>query len=465
MVVLMDVEYITVSEITEYIVDLFDDDSRLNKVFIKGEISNVRFSRKKHMYFTLKDEESQIDCVVFSPRYKLRFRPKGGMKVLIEGRIGVYKSTGRYQLYVDKMSEYGVGDLHRKFEELKKKLKKEGLFDESHKKKIPNFPKRIGVVTADTGAAIRDIFTTIERRWPLCEVILFPSLVQGIDASRDIVRQIQRSDNFNLDTLIVGRGGGSIEDLWAFNEEIVARAIYECKTPVISAVGHEIDFTIADFVADLRAPTPTAAAEFAVPQFGEIRNGVDQLNSRANFAISKKLNENISKFENIISKKLFKYPREIYAPKEMQLDNLISRLEHFSEALIMKNQNRLDLVKNSLVFKNPEGIIDSREVEFNVLVGRLEHSSEALIMKNRNRLNLVKNSKILKNPNEVINKQKEKYLLQVSKLELLNPLNTLKRGYTLAKSEGKVISSSKDLKSGDELEVEFNDGNVNTRVI
>lgn len=416
----MDGEYITVSEITDYIVRLIGSDSNLKHVFIKGELSNVKLYRSGHLYFTLKDENSQIKGVMFGARHRLKFKPEDGMKVLIEGKIEVYKNYGTYQLYVSEISKDGIGDLHRKYEELKEKLNKEGLFDPAHKKKIPNFPKRIGVVTAANGAAIRDIIITIKRRWPLCEVILFPSLVQGENAAQNIVYQIKRSENFDLDTLIVGRGGGSIEDLWSFNEEIVARAIYECSTPVISAVGHEIDFTIADFVADLRAATPTAAAEIAVPPYAEIRNGVDQLESRANLAINKKLDENKAKLEAIVSKRLFKNPREIYAPKEMMLDNIVNRLEHSSDSLIMKNNAKLDLIKNSKVFKNPQ---------------------------------------------EIFAKQKESYLLQFSKLEILNPLNTLKRGYTLAKSDGKVISSSKQLKSGDELEVEFMDGNVNTKVI
>ena len=416
----MDGEYITVSEITDYIGELLAKDSNLKQVFIKGELSNVNLYRSGHLYFTLKDEGSQIKGVMFAARHRLKFKPEDGMKVLIKGKIEVYKNYGTYQLYASEISKDGIGDLHRKYEELKEKLNKEGLFDPAHKKKIPNFPKRIGVVTAANGAAIRDIIITIKRRWPLCEVILFPSLVQGEKAAQNIVYQIKRSENFNLDTLIVGRGGGSIEDLWSFNEEIVARAIYECNTPVISAVGHEIDFTIADFVADLRAATPTAAAEIAVPPYAEIRNGVDQLESRANLAINKRLDENKAKLESIVSKRLFKNPCEIYAPKEMQLDNLVKRLEYSSDSLIMKNKSKLDLVKNSKVFKNPE---------------------------------------------EIIAKQKEKYLLQISKLEILNPLNTLKRGYTLAKSDGKVVSSSRQLKSGDDLEVEFMDGNVNTKVI
>lgn len=416
----MDKEYITVSKITDYIARLIGSDSNLKHVFIKGELSNVNLYRSGHLYFTLKDENSQIKGMMFNARRRLKFKPEDGMKVLIEGKIDVYKINGVYQLYVSEISKDGIGDLHRRFEELKEKLNKEGLFDQSHKKKIPNFPKRIGVITAANGAAIRDIIITIKRRWPLCEVILFPSLVQGEKASQNIVYQIKNADKFDLDTLIVGRGGGSIEDLWSFNEEIVARAIYECETPVISAVGHEIDFTISDFVADLRAATPTAAAEIAAPPYVEIKNGVNQLDSRANLAINKILDENKNKLDNIISKRLFTSPGEIYAPKEMMLDGIINRLQHSSESLIMKNQNRLDLVKNSNVFKNPQ---------------------------------------------EIIKNQKENYLLQLSKLEILNPLNTLKRGYTLAKSDGKLISSAKQLKSGDNLEVEFEDGNVNTKVI
>ena len=431
----MDETYITVSEVTDYIHELIGSDLNLRHIFIKGELSNVNLYRSGHLYFTLKDDESQIKGVMFAARYKLKFRPKDGMKVLIEGKVDVYKKNGMYQLYADKIAKDGVGDLHQRYLELKEKLNKEGLFDKSHKKKIPNFPKRIGVVTAQNGAAIRDIITTIQRRWPLCEVILFPSLVQGDKASENIVYQIKQAEKHDLDTLIVGRGGGSIEDLWAFNEEIVARAIYDCDTPVISAVGHEIDYTISDFVADLRAATPTAAAEIAVPPYEEIKNGVNQLNQRANLAINKKFDENRIRLDNIVSKKIFTNPCEIYAPKEMMLDNLINRLEHSSLSLIMKNESRLNLVKNSSVFKNPAEIIDYKQNAFEKLVSSLKYSSNSLIMKNESRLGLVKSSNVFKNPDIIIKDKKEDFLLQVSKLEILNPLNTLKRGYTLAKSE------------------------------
>ena len=257
----MNDKYITVTQLTKYIKYKIDNDANLNEVFLKGEISNFKAHSRGHYYFTLKDEGSRINAIMFASATKgIKFIPQDGMKVLVTGKISVFEANGGYQIYVNDMLEDGVGNLYIAFEQLKKKLEMEGLFDPSIKKKITKIPNRVGVVTAPTGAAIKDIISTIKRRWPLVEILLFPSLVQGENAAVDIVKQIKRAENYNLDTLIVGRGGGSIEDLWPFNEEIVARAIYECQIPVISAVGHEIDFTISDFVADLRAPTPTGAA-------------------------------------------------------------------------------------------------------------------------------------------------------------------------------------------------------------
>ena len=266
-------EYLTVSQLTKYIKYKIDNDINLQEVYLKGEISNFKAHTRGHFYFTIKDEGSRINAVMFaSSARSVKFTPEDGMKILVKGKISVYEATGGYQIYVNEMTEDGVGNLYVAFEQLKKKLANEGLFLESHKKKIPRIPERVGVITASTGAAIRDIISTINRRFPLVEVILFPALVQGENAKEDIVRQIKKAEKYNLDVLIVGRGGGSIEDLWAFNEEIVARAIYDCSIPVISAVGHEIDFTIADFVADLRAPTPTGAAELAVPNRTDVIN-------------------------------------------------------------------------------------------------------------------------------------------------------------------------------------------------
>ena len=287
----MDSKYLSVSAITRYLKAKFDGDENLRVVFLKGEISNIKYHTTGHIYFSLKDETSKINAIMFSSNAKkLLFKPIDGSKVLVTGRISVYEATGGYQIYVDEMLEDGIGNLYIAFEELKKKLSKEGLFDAKYKKKIPKIPKRVGVVTAPTGAAIKDIMSTIKRRFPICEVILFPSLVQGENAKEDIVKNIHLAENYDLDVLIVGRGGGSIEDLWPFNEEIVARAIFESNIPIISAVGHEIDFTIADYVADLRAPTPTGAAEMAVPNISDLINLINNLSIRLNEAMNKNLN-------------------------------------------------------------------------------------------------------------------------------------------------------------------------------
>jgi len=275
----MEKRYITVSVLNKYLKNKFDTDPNIKSVSLRGEISNYKGHTRGHLYFTLKDETSRISAVMFqSYASKLTFNPVDGMKVLVTGRVSIYEATGAYQIYIESMEEDGLGNLYLKFEELKKKLATEGLFNPELKKPIPKFPSKIGIITAPTGAAIRDILSTIKRRFPACNTILFPSLVQGELAAPNIVSQIELADTYDLDLLIVGRGGGSIEDLWAFNEEIVARAIYKAKTPIISAVGHEIDFTIADFVADLRAPTPTGAAEMAVPNMEDISIILKQLN-------------------------------------------------------------------------------------------------------------------------------------------------------------------------------------------
>ncbi len=418
----MEEEYISVSQLTDYIKKLINSDSRLKQVYVRGEISNFKRYSSGHCYFSLKDEGSVIPGVMFYGfASKLKFEPKNGMKVLVRGYVDVYKSRGNYQLYAQRITEDGLGELHIAFEQLKKELESKGYFDDDLKKPIPKFPKKVGVVTAATGAAIRDIVTTIKRRWPLCEIILFPSLVQGNLAANNIVRQIFVADNeFELDTLIVGRGGGSIEDLWAFNERIVAKAILVCKTPVISAVGHEIDWTIADYVADKRAATPTAAAEIAVPDIREISSKVDDFNSRANNVMAKQLNDNLDKFERIKNRPLFKNPYMIHERKVMDLDFIKGRLVSSSREMIHSNQMRLSKVKNSNVFRDPQSILDEKT---NTL--------------SRN----------------------------IDKLKVLNPLLTIQRGYAVARSKGRVVSHAKDLNKDDEVELRFKDGKVNTRVL
>lgn len=417
----MENEYLTVSQLNAYINKKLKFDTNLKNIYVKGEISNFKTYSSGHSYFTLKDKNSQIPAVMFKGRRQfLKFEPKDGMKVIIKGKVEVYERDGKYQLYATTITEDGIGALHIAFEQLKKKLDKEGLFDDAHKKEIPKYPQRIGVVTASTGAAVKDIIQTIKGRYPYCEVLVFSTLVQGDLAAPQIVRQILHAQRYDIDTLIVGRGGGSIEDLWPFNEEVVARAIYDCKIPVISAVGHEVDFTIADFVADARAPTPTGAAVLAVPDINEVEYKLKQLTDRLNKNINDKITENKTKLNNIAQKQILKNPESIYEIKGMTLDNLINKLEFASKNIITENKNKL--------FK-------------------------------------LENKNILKNPEEITKMKKEVFLRHVAKLEVLNPLITLKRGYTYAKIDGKVVSSAKDVKSGDKLDVEFDDGVVNTKVI
>ncbi len=350
----MEDKYIKISDLNNYVKTLIDSEPFLQKVYLKGEISNFKNHTRGHLYFTLKDDTSRLSAVMFQGHaYSLKFTPEDGMNVLVEGRISCYPAQGTYQIYVEKMEQDGIGNLYIEFEKLKEKLQKEGLFDENHKLPIPKYPKRIGIVTASTGAAIKDILSTIKRRYPLCETILFPALVQGKSAAPDIVRQIKNAENYNLDVLIVGRGGGSIEDLWAFNEEIVARSLYECNIPTISAVGHEIDFTIADFVADLRAPTPTGAAEMAVPTVLEIKNTINQYIIRLNKSIKNNVNNNFIRLRNIKNSFVLKNPLTLYEIKEQKLDNAIEKLNIYYKSIINTNTFRLHNLINTLETLNP----------------------------------------------------------------------------------------------------------------
>ena len=349
----MNNEYLTVTQLTRYIKYKLDNDTNLREVYLKGEISNFKAHTRGHFYFTIKDEGSRINAVMFaSSASKVKFTPEDGMKILVSGRISVYEATGGYQIYVNEMMEDGVGNLYVAFEQLKKKLASEGLFDEKFKKPIPKIPKKVGVITAPTGAAIRDIISTINRRFPLTEVILFPSLVQGEGAKEDIVRQINRARDYNLDVLIVGRGGGSIEDLWAFNEEIVARAIFDCPIPIISAVGHEIDFTIADFVADLRAPTPTGAAEIAVPNKSDVINYINQLNLRCQKNIKTILELKKKRLDSIKSHYILNNPLDLYSAKIQKLDYLTESLVKNYKVIIDKKKIKLNNIKTRPLFRN-----------------------------------------------------------------------------------------------------------------
>lgn len=295
---------VTVSQLNFYIRSILEDNPILNNIFVVGEISNFKYyPRSGHMYLTLKDEAAQLKAVMFSnSAQRLKFMPEDGMRVVCRGRISVYDKDGVYQLYIEDMQPDGAGALSKAFEQLKDKLSKEGLFNEEHKKSLPIFPKKIGVATSNIGAAVEDIKNIVNRRFPLCELVIAPTVVQGEQASIDIVNSIEMLDSIeDIDLIIVGRGGGSIEDLWAFNTEEVARAVYNCKTPVISAVGHETDYTICDFVADLRAPTPSAAAEIAVPDIEEIKERLTKYSNFISSYLSRRLDFEYQRLDNIVN--------------------------------------------------------------------------------------------------------------------------------------------------------------------
>ena len=413
-------EYLKISDLNNYIKGLLDSDIFLNRVYLKGEISNFKNHTRGHLYFTLKDDTSRINAVMFlNNALKLTFEPEDGMNVLVEGRISAYPSQGSYQIYIDKMEPDGLGALYIEYEKLKKKLSEKGYFDETHKVPIPKFPKRIGVITASTGAAVRDIMSTIKRRFPMTEAILFPCLVQGKDAAPDIVRQIKRADKYGVDTIICGRGGGSIEDLWAFNEEIVADAIYNCETPIISAVGHEIDWTIADFVADLRAPTPTGAAEMSVPTVSDVLTLINNYKIRLNKNIKNMVNTKFIKLRSLKQSFILKNPMAMYEVKEQKLDNLMDLL----------NKNMLN-------------VIQSKEIRFNK----------------------IKMSYVLQNPNVLIDNKKNKYEILLNTLKLVNPLGILEKGYSLVEADKKIIKSSKDIKVNDLVNIKLHEGNLKAKV-
>ena len=320
---------VTVTQLNKYLKDRFDEDENLNAILVKGEISNFKNHYTGHLYFTLKDETSLIKCIMFkSYAEKLQFKPKDGMKVMVFGTVSVFERDGVYQIYCKSMMEDGMGDLHEKFEQLKAKLEAEGLFDEKHKKSIPIFPKVIGVLTSQTGAVIRDIINVSSRRNPNVYIRLLPVPVQGPGASEQIAEKIKIMNEKKLaDVIIVGRGGGSLEDLWPFNEETVARAIYNSEIPIISAVGHETDFTIADFVADLRAPTPSAAAELAVPDIFELKQKIQNYQNRYRIALKKKLEVMKLRLEKVMKSRAFTDPKRKIIDNSILLDNLVKRLE------------------------------------------------------------------------------------------------------------------------------------------
>ena len=435
-------EYLSVSALTKYIKYKFDQDPHLQSVLIKGELSNFKKHSSGHLYFNVKDKESVISAMMFKGNAsKLGFEPKEGDEVLIEARVSVYERRGNYQIYVNKMQLDGIGNLYQKLELLKKKLKKEGYFDQSNKKLIPKYPKKIAVLTASTGAAIRDIHSTINNRYPLVEQIQISTLVQGTQARQDIIEKIQYADSLDVDTIIVGRGGGSIEDLWNFNEEDVVKTIFNCQTPIISAVGHETDFTLSDFVADVRAATPTQAAVIATPDQYELLQQIKQYEYTLSRYIKQYIEHQKKQLNHISSYYKFKQPSLLYDQQIQKRDELERQLNHLLNTKVEKSKHHLKLLQQSFNFKNLNQQITQEKQSVYQL-----HSRLSKIMSN----NIINLKTVLKNKLENLNN--------------LSPTNTMLRGYAIVNKDDEVITSTHKLNENDKISLTMKDGSVDAMV-
>lgn len=435
-------EYLSVSTLTKYIKYKFDQDPHLQSVFLKGELSNFKKHSSGHLYFNVKDKDSVISAMMFKGNAsQLTFDPKEGDEVLLEARVSVYERRGNYQIYVNKMELDGIGNLYQKLEELKQKLAKEGFFNKEYKKAIPKYPKKIAILTASTGAAIRDIHSTINSRYPLVEKISISTLVQGAQAKNDIIEKIQYADSLNVDTIILGRGGGSIEDLWNFNEEDVVRAIFNCQTPIISAVGHETDFTLSDFVADVRAATPTQAAVIATPDQYELLQQIKQYQ----FSLTKFIKQYVEKqhkhLDYLASYYKFKQPSLLYDQQIQRRDDLEKQLKQKLLLSIESKKNNVKLLQNHFNLKN-----------FN----RTILQNQKTVSSHRHRLINV--------TNQTIENSRVKLQNKIEQLNNLSPTNIMLRGYTIVNKNDKVITSTHDLKENDEITLSMKDGSVNAIV-
>lgn len=425
----------TVSALNRYLKAKIDSDNQLQRILIKGEVSNFKHHSSGHFYFTLKDEHSRINAVMFASKAKkIPFILSNGMKILVQASVSVYDVAGTYQLYVDTVEQDGLGNLFLRYEQLKKQLASEGLFDSRNKKEIPKYPSKIAVLSAYPSAALADIIRTLNLRFPVVRIIVFPVPVQGKDAYLDIIKTLKYVDTLGFNEIIIARGGGSLEDLWNFNEETLARVIYQCKTPIISGVGHEVDFTICDFVSDYRAATPTAAAIKATPDLIELQQNVNNVRYTLNNLIKQKINLNKESLNRLESFYLFKNPQKMYEDKKAKIDYLDDQLNNVFIHNLNKNKNKA-----------------------NNLIQVFNHQANLFAINQRNRLD-----SILHTMDQEIKRKlqynQEKFYYSVSKLNTLSPLKTLERGYAIILKGNHVISSVDDLKSGEKIELKMHDG-------
>jgi exodeoxyribonuclease VII large subunit len=435
---------ITITQLTRYLKRVVEGNRHLQDVWLRGEISNFKKHSRGHMYLTLKDANSRISAVMFSAdNQSLLFTPEDGMTVLVRGQVSVYEPYGQYQLYIKEMQQDGVGNLFLAFEQLKKKLEAEGLFDPRIKKPLPAFPQTIGIVTSPTGAAIRDMFTTVKRRYPAARLIVFPVLVQGEQAAPSIAKAIELANRTgHVEVLIVGRGGGSIEDLWAFNEEQVARAIFHSTLPIVSAVGHETDFTIADFVADLRAATPTAAAELVVPNLMDIEERLMDRLHRLKIAMTKKLDRQKDRLASLDKTYAFRFPSQLVRQKELDLDRLMERLVTRSRQHVHQAGTNLNQMERLLYKHHPDAELKRAGKELFQLQDRLTRA-----------MGLTKET----------NQQRFRHIL--SQLNAYSPLNVMERGYSLTYKEGNLVKSIHEVENGESIQVKLKDGELNVKVV
>lgn len=435
-------QYLTVTALTKYLKRKFDADPYLERVYLTGEISNFR-RRPNHQYFSLKDDGAKISTVMFKGSFdKLRFQPEEGMKVLAVGRISLYEASGNYQMYIEHMEPDGVGALYQAYEQLKKKLAEEGLFS-APKKILPRFPKRIAVLTSPSGAVIRDIITTAQRRYPIAEIVLFPTVVQGDKAADDVVKNIQRVEaDGTFDTMIIGRGGGSIEDLWPFNEERVARAIFAAETPVISSVGHETDTTIADLVADVRAATPTAAAELAVPVLSEEILRIEEKQTRLEQAFMYQIQRKQERFQRAVGSYIFRQPERLYEAQAIKLDQLQQRMNQSLQTQLYDKEKVASQLIHRLEQQLPKARLSAAGQEVTYLTQRLEKAIQLSV-----------------------EKKEQRFLSALQSLDLLSPLKIMGRGYSFTTKDEQVVKTIADIEAGDELNVHYQDGQALVKVI
>lgn len=436
---------LSVKDLTRYIKMKLEGDSVLQDVWVRGELSNFTHHSSGHMYFTLKDAASRVKCIMFaSNNQRLGFIPRDGTKVIARGNISVFERDGQYQMYVTHMQQDGIGNLYLAFEQLKKKLGDEGLFAPERKRAIPKFPQTVGVITSPTGAAVRDIVTTLQRRYPSASILLYPVLVQGSQAAPSIVRAIDAMNRHReADVLIVGRGGGSLEELWAFNEEMVARSIFGSAIPVISAVGHETDFTIADFVADLRAATPTAAAELAVPHHLELKQHFVHLSQRLVKGLSVQVNAKKEQLNRLRRSPALTQPR-----RQLQ-----------------EPAQRLDRLREQLAFRLREKVSASRESAIRLERKLSAHNPKQQLGYARKRIDVARHQ-LVQSMQAVCKETRHRYTVQLRQLDALSPLKVMQRGYSLAYDEKqrRIIKSVNQVQPGDMIRIRLTDGKLDCHV-